>query len=147
MTAINFDEIGQLLALIAARDQRTTGEADILAWHADLNVNDIDYQEAADAVTHFYAIRMARLEDTNRWRITSADVIARVNAVRRQRLENFRYEPSGPEETTEEYLRRLREQKWQVSRGLRPAGLPPAGGPRSVPELVAGRVLDSELES
>lgn len=45
-------EIALLLGAIAARDQRTVGDTDVLAWHEDLD--DIDFDDARQAVRlHF----------------------------------------------------------------------------------------------
>lgn len=45
-------EIALLLGAAAARDQRTIGETDVLAWFEDLG--DIDFQDARQAVSRHY---------------------------------------------------------------------------------------------
>lgn len=45
-------EIALLLGAAAARDQRTVGEADVLAWHEDLG--DLDLADARDALRRHY---------------------------------------------------------------------------------------------
>lgn len=116
---IDFAQVGLLLGLAAARDQRTVGEADTLAWHQDLNAAGITYADAEAALTHFYAVTMAALQPRDRRRITTPDIISIARRIRRERLENFRYEPS-PNETTGEYLRRLRGQIAAVASGQTP---------------------------
>jgi hypothetical protein len=49
---MNRSEISLLLGAIAARDQRTIGETDVLAWHEDLG--DLDYADARQAVTRHF---------------------------------------------------------------------------------------------
>lgn len=45
-------EAALILAAAAARDLRTVGEADVLAWHEDLE--DITYPEAREALKRYY---------------------------------------------------------------------------------------------
>jgi hypothetical protein len=45
-------EIALLLGAVAARDQRTIGDADVLAWHEDLG--DLDFADARAAVSRHY---------------------------------------------------------------------------------------------
>lgn len=45
-------EIALLLAACAARDSRTIGDADVLAWHEDLG--DLEYADALQAVSLHY---------------------------------------------------------------------------------------------
>jgi len=49
---MNKSEAALILAAAAARDQRTVGEADVLAWHEDLA--DIDYPTAREALRRHY---------------------------------------------------------------------------------------------
>lgn len=49
---MNRSEIALLLGACAARDQRTVGEADVLAWHDDLG--DLDFDDARLAVSLHY---------------------------------------------------------------------------------------------
>lgn len=49
---MNHSEVAKLLGLAAARDQRTVGEADVLAWHED--IGDLDFADARVALgRHF----------------------------------------------------------------------------------------------
>ncbi|PBO24035.1 hypothetical protein CLM85_12610, partial [Streptomyces albidoflavus] len=79
---ISYEEVGALLGLAAARDQRIAGEADVLAWHADLNAASINYADADAALTRFYAVEMAGLEPDKRRRVTTPDVIAIARKIR-----------------------------------------------------------------
>jgi hypothetical protein len=45
-------EIALLLGACAARDQRTIGETDVLAWHED--IGDLDFEDARAAVSQHY---------------------------------------------------------------------------------------------
>lgn len=70
-------ETAKLLAWCAAYDQRTTGEADILAWHEALAspwVPNLGLEEAQTAVTEHYRATAER--------ITPADVLKRVKDTR-----------------------------------------------------------------
>lgn len=115
---ITFEEAGRLLGLAAARDQRTVGDADILAWHSDLNAADITYTDADAALTRFYAVEMAGLEPDQRRRVTTPDVISIARKIRNERLANFVYEPP-PGDSDPHYLTRLRGQIGQVASGDR----------------------------
>lgn len=136
---ITFEEAGRLLALAAARDQRTVGDADVLAWHSDLNTASVSYTDAEAALAGFY-VEQARLQPRDRFRATTPDVIAAARRIREQRLANFVYEPDG-DETTAQYLTRRRIQITAVADGRIPAGGPPplAGGPHpDVAKALAG---------
>lgn len=117
---ITFEEAGRLLGLAAARDQRTVGDADILAWHSDLNAAGIAYTDAEAALTRFYAVEMAGLEPDARRRVTTPDVISIARKIRNERLANFVYVPPDGDEDPN-YLARLRGQLTQVASGDRPA--------------------------
>lgn len=116
---ITFAEVGMLLGLAAARDQRTTGDADTLAWHADLNTAAITYRDAQAALTRYYAVDMAALPPDHRRRITTPDLIGIARKLRAERLQNFRYDPD-PDETPQQYLARLRGQLNATADGQRP---------------------------
>lgn len=49
---MNKAEVALILAAAAARDLRTVGDADVLAWHDDLH--DITYPDARDALKRHY---------------------------------------------------------------------------------------------
>lgn len=129
---ISYQETGALLGLAAARDQRTVGEADVLAWHEDLTAADIDYDDAKQALSRFY-VEMAAREPRDRYRASSTDIIALVRKLRTERLTGFVYEPpAGSEETPAQYLTNLRRQIADTASGRTPpAASPPAveGGP------------------
>ena len=68
-------ETAELLALITAFDRRTTGQADVEAWH--LVLGDLDPQDCAEAVRDYFA--------TSREWLMPADIRTRaVNAARRR---------------------------------------------------------------
>ncbi|MFE0039399.1 hypothetical protein [Streptomyces sp. NPDC059015] len=117
---ISYEEAGRLLGLAAARDQRTVGDADVLAWHADLNAAGIAFQDATAALTRFYAVEMAGLEPDQRRRVTTPDVISIARKIRNERLANFVYEPP-PGDSDPHYLARLRGQLTEAANGDRPA--------------------------
>lgn len=119
--SISYAEAGKILALAAARDQRITGDADILAWHSDLNAAGIAYDDANAALTRFYAVDMAGLEPEHRRRVTTPDIIGIARKIRSARLENFVYD-GDPDESPAQYLARLRGQLTAVASGKRPAG-------------------------
>lgn len=116
---ISYEEAGRLLGLAAARDQRTVGDADILAWHADLNAAGVTFQDASAALTRFYAVDMASLEPDRRRRVTTPDVISIARKIRNERLANFIYEPP-PGDSDPNYLARLRGQLEAVASGEQP---------------------------
>ncbi|MFJ8855126.1 hypothetical protein [Streptomyces sp. NPDC102437] len=126
---ISYEQAGELLGLAAARDQRTVGDADILAWHDDLNTARISYADARHAISHFYAVHIATLKPADRWRITPVDIIDITRRARRERLENFRYESPGGD-ADPHYLARLRGQLTATADGARPAAIAIEGSPR-----------------
>lgn len=117
---ITYEDAGRLLGLAAARDQRIVGDADILAWHADLNAAGVSYADAESALTRFYAVEMAGLEPEARRRVTTPDVIGIARKIRTERLANFVYEPP-PGDDDPNYLQRLRGQIEATANGQRPA--------------------------
>lgn len=142
---ITYEEAGRLLALAAARDQRTVGDADVLAWHADFNAAGLSYADADAALTRFYAVEMASLKTEDRRRITTPDVISIARKIRNERLANFVYEPP-PGDDDPNYLARLRGQLEATANGQRPAlteRLALEGGPH--PDVA--RVLASIVQA
>ena len=117
---ITYEDAGRLLGLAAARDQRIVGDADILAWHADLNAAGVAYGDAESALTRFYAVEMAGLKPEDRRRVTTPDVISIARKIRNERLANFVYEPP-PGDDDPNYLQRLRGQIEATASGQRPA--------------------------
>ncbi|MGW6913744.1 zinc finger domain-containing protein [Kitasatospora sp. NPDC054939] len=71
---MNRSETATLLALAAAFDRRTVGDADVRAWQTVLA--DIDYEQAQAAVTHHYA-------NTRNW-VMPADIREHVRRLRDQ---------------------------------------------------------------
>jgi hypothetical protein len=71
------DETIDLLSVAAAFDRRTTGESDVIAWHAA--VGDLDFADSRTAV-------IAHYQQSRDW-VMPADVRTRVKAMRRDRLE------------------------------------------------------------
>jgi hypothetical protein len=138
---ISYEEAGRLLALAAARDQRTVGDADVLAWHADFNAAGLSYADADAALTRFYAVEMASLKTEDRRRVTTPDVISIARKIRSERLANFVYDPP-PGDDDPNYLARLRGQIEATATGRTPAltELPALeGGPHpSVAKALAG---------
>ena len=70
------DETIDLLSVAAAFDRRTTGESDVIAWHAA--VGDLDFNDSRAAV-------IAHYQQSRDW-VMPADVRTRVKAIRRDRL-------------------------------------------------------------
>ncbi|TBO60045.1 hypothetical protein EYS09_08630 [Streptomyces kasugaensis] len=147
---ITYEQAGELLGLAAARDQRTVGDADILAWHDDLNAASITYDDARAALTRFY-VAQGDLRAEDRFRVTTPDVIHHARRLRRERLANFTYEPPNAD-ADPHYLTRLRSQIAATVNGDTPAAATaPAleGEPHpTVLEALAGvvRVLDEEQD-
>ena len=97
-------ETAKLLAFCAAYDQRTIGEADVLAWAEALEspwVPNIDLDEAQAAVVAHYR------ETTQR--VNVADVLKRVKTDRADRLGRGIPIPRKGVPATEEY-RRIRDE-------------------------------------
>lgn len=136
---ITFHEVGQLLGLAAARDQRTTGDADTLAWHADLNTAGITYAAASTALSRFY-VDQAALPVDQRYRATTPDIIAISRKIRAERLANFVYDPP-PGDEDPHYLTRLRGQIAATADGTRnpePPRTPIDAQPRPIAALLPG---------
>lgn len=103
---ITLEDASTLLGLAAARDQRTVGRADVLAWHADLTAAGLTRTDAEAALTVFYQ-EMASRQPKDRYRVTPVDLIDIAKRVRRERVANLRYD-GDPDETPQQYLTRLR---------------------------------------
>jgi hypothetical protein len=128
---ITYEEIGRLLGLAAARDQRTVGDADGLAWHEDLNAACINYDDAQAALAAFYQ-EMANRRPADRFRATPIDIIDNARRLRRERLASFVYEPGDGDDDPQQYLANLRQQIAATANGQRPAN------PDAVPQLEGG---------
>lgn len=138
---ITFEEAGRILGLAAARDQRTVGDADVIAWSADLSAAGLTLADAESALTAFYQ-EMARRQPQDRFRATAVDLIDIAKRARRERVANLRYD-GDPDETPEQYLVRLRARTAALadgrigpSTGLRALG-PGTPAPRLLRELAA----------
>lgn len=81
---MNRSEVAVLLGLAAARDQRTVGDADVLAWHED--IGDLDFADARAALGRHYR------ESTDR--IMPAHVRRLVRVMREER--RGRDQPTAP---------------------------------------------------
>lgn len=138
---ITHAEVGMLLALAATRDQRTVGDADILAWHKDLNTARIAYPNAEAALNRYYAVDQPALPREHRFRVAAADIIANVKKARSERLKTFTYEPP-PTLDDPQYIERLRGQIAAVVSGTMPAPTDAPmleGGPRrAIADSAAG---------
>ena len=100
-------ETAKLLAFCAAYDQRTIGDADVLAWHEALDspwVPNIDLDEAQEAVVAYYR------ETTQR--IGVADILKRVKTWRAERIGHQIAPKRQGTPATEEY-RRIRGE-WEA---------------------------------
>ena len=93
---MNAEEMGELLASAAIYDNRTVGDADILAWMRA--IGDLPYDDADAAVAAHYG------ETTDR--LMPAHVRTRVKAVRRARLD--REVMSAPDAELTDQPRRYR---------------------------------------
>jgi hypothetical protein len=138
---ITYEDASTLLGLAAARDQRTVGRADILAWHADLSAAGLTRADAETALTAFYQ-EMARRQPQDRYRATAVDLIDIAKRARRERVANLRYD-GDPDETPQQYLNRLRARTAALAdgrigpdTGLRALG-PGTPDPRLLRELAA----------
>lgn len=77
-------DTGRVLAAIAARDQRTVGHADVLAWHED--IGDLDYADALAGVSHHFRTCDARIMPVHIRRYAVARAAERRDADRRLTL-------------------------------------------------------------
>lgn len=136
---ITVAEVGDLLKQVAARDQRTTGTADVVAWWNDLNTAHVSYRDAQAAANHYYAVVWPAQKPQERFRLTAPMVIELVRSTRRERLANFVYEPD-PDESGAEFVENYDRQRDAVASGRTPPALSitRALNPRPVAELVSG---------
>ena len=114
-------EVARLLAFCAAYDQRTIGEADVLAWAEALDspwVPNIDTDEAQAAVVAWY-------RETSQ-RVNVADVLKRVKADRADRFGRCPVRKRTDHPATDEY-RRIRAETEARSHPLG-WGIPKPGG-------------------
>lgn len=110
---MNLTETAQLLALAAAYDRRTVGQADVRAWHEVLG--DISFTDGAAAVKDHYA--------ASREFIMPANIRTAVRLKRERRLaDNPDFVPDADPDDVHAWLAALREGR--VRR---------AGGDRTLP--------------
>jgi hypothetical protein len=134
---ITYEQVGTILGLAAARDQRTVGDADVMAWYDDLNGAGITYDGAREALVAFY-IEQANVRPEHRFRATTPDVIRLARKIRAERVANFVYTPVDPFESVPQFQARMRAQLEAVASGRVPS--PPKrlaleGGP--APQVAA----------
>lgn len=98
-----------LLSLIAARDSRSIGKADVMAWHSD--AGDLDFDDACAAVSMHY-------RQSTDW-IMPKHIRDLVKKIRGDRLEGFQYVPVPGDDDPQVYLKCLREQREAVASGQR----------------------------
>ncbi|MGW4007892.1 zinc finger domain-containing protein [Streptomyces sp. NPDC004763] len=128
--SITYEQIGEILGLAAARDQRTVGDGDVMAWYDDLNTAAVSYADARGALAAFY-VEQANVRPEHRFRITTPDVIRLARQARRERVRNFVYEPVDPDEPWQQFHDRMRAQLRAIGDGR----VPP---PQKVPALEGG---------
>jgi hypothetical protein len=140
---ITFDEVGEFLGLAAARDQRTVGDADILAWHADLNAAGVTMTAATNALTHYYAVLAPKLDPHQRHRVNAPDLLAIIRKARADRHNQGTYVDDGsrPDETAQQYVARKRSTERAIGDGrmqpppaIAAIGPAPANGPQELTE-------------
>lgn len=104
---MNRSETAILLGIAAAYDQRTVGEADVMAWQ-DL-LADVRSADAVQAVKDHYAAEARR--------VMPVDVLTGVKRIRTKRLDEnpILDVPNGME--AREYLTWLRETRKQIADG------------------------------
>lgn len=78
---MNLTEMTHVLALAQTFDQRTVGEADVLAWHSILS--DVDYADARTAVTRHYDQHTERIMPAHIRRAVEQIELERARAARK----------------------------------------------------------------
>lgn len=105
---MNPPDVAKLLALAAAYDQRTVGEADVLAWHELLTRTSL--ADAIEVVKSHYA--------TQRDRLMPVDVIEGVRRIRGERIARHEHELVPPGDLDPEgYRKWLLESRAQIADG------------------------------
>ncbi len=108
---MNKSETALLLALASAYDQRTIGDADVLAWFALLEST--SFTDAETVVKRHYA--------TKHERVMPVDVLDGVKAIRADRLQRFESRVQPPAELSEpEYREWLRSTRLRIADGWVP---------------------------
>jgi len=150
---MNPREAAELLGHCAMFDNRKPSQGAAVAWAAALH--DVPLDDDARAAVAIYYSTPPKDPDGKLW-ILPHHVRTLRSKIRSKRLENFQYEPL-PDETTAEYLVRLRGQTQAIASGRVPAPtgrLALQGGPSRefVAELEArgwqvGQPVDEDEES
>lgn len=122
------DDAARLLAACSAFDNRQPSEIAKRAWASALRKVQLD-EDCFEAVARYYA---TPAKDGARLWIQPADVISHRNTIRKERLENFVYEPPAGLDDPD-YIKRLRSQQYAVGSGTTP-------GPTTAPALTGGPV-------
>ena len=123
------NEVVDILTLIAARDRRTVGQADVAAWLED--IGDLLFEDARTAVARHF-------RESTDW-LMPANVRRIVKKIRAERLEGFQYVPVEGDEDPDVYLAAVRAQRAAVADGQREAAPAiEAGEPREVRALISG---------
>lgn len=127
-------EVAALLSMCSAYDNRTIGEADVVAWHTI--IGHLPVEQARAAVIDHYT-RESR-------RIMPADVMAGAKRIRRDLLDSAdaSFVPSCDPDDAEEYRRQLIEHRKAVADGHVVAVTAlegPAMSPRKVIAEIAAR--------
>lgn len=147
---ITINEVVGLLEQLTARDQRTSGDADLTTWWHDLNAGGVSYRDAQQAANYYYAVVWPAQNEQDRYRLTAPKIIELVGRVHRERLENFIYQPTLGE-TGAEFIANYNRQRNAVASGQVPPvpSITQALKPRPVAALIAGvaaaRVLPPEI--
>lgn len=121
------EQVVDLLTLIAARDRRTLGKADVTVWSFD--IGDLDYDDACQAVAEHFR------EEPETW-LMAGHVRKRVKAIREARIG-----PAGPglspippaadPDDVPGYMRALRTQQSRIAAGVETVPAIEAGAPAS----------------
>lgn len=106
---MTYDEVCDILAVAAAYDRRTIGEADSEAWEAA--VGDLPFRDARDAVVAHY-------RESREW-VMPSDIRQRVKAVQAERLRVTPIPPPPPEllDDPPAYRKHLRESAQRIAEG------------------------------
>lgn len=104
------EAIGDVLAVAAAFDNRTVGDADCIAWYRA--IGHLNQQEVEEAIIAHYT------ETTDR--IMPAHVLARVSKIRALRLAHAGPEavPDADPDDIPAYQAALREGRWRTASGM-----------------------------
>lgn len=122
------DDAARLLAACSAFDNRQPSEIAKRAWASSLKKIPLD-EDCFEAIARYYA---TPAKDGARLWIQPADVITHRTIIRKERLENFVYEPPASLDDPD-YIKRLRTQQYAVGAGQVPA-------PATAPALTGGPV-------